>query len=152
MSALTLYCLSACVFGSSATCRCLLPCACFCIGALFHAHKNTCLLTFRAMYGALTCTLTNSHALCIALSAKHRWLAQQAAGAKRAQASSLSSQKAHCQRHRVLRRACRRQQHGFQRVGCFAARPSIQLVALRDERVLCVDFNGKMKNFMFACS
>ena len=40
----------------------------------------------------------------------------------------------------------------FRLVGCVAGRPSIQLNALRDERVLFVDFNGMMKNFMFVCS
>ena len=51
------------------------------------------------------------------------------------------SQKANGQRHRVLRCARRRQQHGPERVCCFATRPSIQRVALRDERVLIVDLN-----------
>ena len=52
-----------------------------------------------------------------------------------------------------LRDACSRSSVAFDlSVGCVASRPSIQLNALRDERVLFVDFNRKMKNFMFVCS
>ena len=53
-------------------------------------------------------------------------------------------------RHSVLDGVRLRQQHRHQRVGFVATGPSIQLDALRDEPVLIVDFNGKMKRMLWS--
>ena len=57
------------------------------------------------------------------------------------------SQNAYWRRHGDLCRARFRQQRRRQCVGSFATGSSIQLDALRDERVLFIDFNGNIKNF-----
>ena len=58
------------------------------------------------------------------------------------------SQNAYWRRHGDLCRARFRQQR--RRQVCIATGSSIQLNTLHDERVLIVDFNGNIKNFMFA--